>query len=195
MRARIVSVFVIGMVAALLLTGCTIKSNEGQDGKDKKVDIKTPFGNLKVDEGVDARDTGLPLYAGAKPYQKPDSDHNAANVNISSNFFGIKVVAAEYTTLDPPDKVRSFYENALKSYGKVIECKGAYDNNVQVDKSKSDGNAPVDCSDTHGNDMSEVQLKVGTRNHQHVVGVRPDGNGARFSLVYVSVNPGKETGS
>lgn len=193
---RLIPAFIIAIVAALLLTSCTISSKEGQDGKDKKVDIKTPFGNLKVDEGIDPRDTGLPLYAGAKPYQKPGNDHNSANVNISSNFFGIKVVAAEYTTPDTPDKVRSYYENALKSYGKVIACEGAYDNNVQLDKGKSDGNAPVDCSDNHGKDMSEVQLKVGTKNHQHVVGVRPDGTGSRFSLVYVSVNQrGKETGS
>lgn len=195
-RSRsIPAAFVLSVLALLIFSACTIKSNEGENGKDKKVDIKTPFGSLKVDEGVNASDTGLPLYAGATPYEKEKNGHNAANVNISSSFFGIKVVAAEYTTPDPPEKVRNFYQNALRSYGKVVECKGSYDNNVQVNKSsKEDDDAPVDCSDSHGNDKDEVQLKVGTHGRQRVVGVRPDGTGTRFALVYVNTH-GKESGS
>lgn len=177
----------------LAFSACSISQNKSDDGKDK-VDIKTPFGSLKVDEGVDARDTGLPLYAGAKPYEKGENGHNAANVNISSEFFGLKVVAAEYTTPDPPNKVRDFYQNALKSYGKVIECKGSYDNSVNVDKNDKHNDEPVNCSDVHGSNQDEIQLKVGTRNRQRVVGVKPDGGGTRFALVYVNTR-GKESGS
>lgn len=182
------------MVAALIASpACTISSNKSEPGKDK-VDIKTPFGSLKVDEGVDVRDTGLPLYSGAKPYVDKDKDgHNSANVNISSSFFGVKVVAAEFTSPDPPSKVLDFYQKALKSYGKVVECKGSY-NAMKVDRNPENNDAPVDCSDTHGDKDNEVQLKVGTRNHQHVVGVRPDGSGSRFALVYVNTR-GKESGS
>lgn len=176
----------------LVFSACTVTKNEGKDGKDK-VDIKTPFGSLKVDEGVDARDTGLPLYAGAKPYEKSDNGHNAANVNISSEFFGLKVVAAEYTTPDAPNKVRDFYQNALKTYGKVVECKGTYEN-FKYEKGDDNKDTPVDCSDAHGNDPNEIQLKVGTRYHQRVVGLKPDGSGTRFALVYVNTR-GKESGS
>jgi len=49
------------MLGALLaVSACTVTSDKTKDGKDK-VDIKTPFGSLKVDEGVDPRDTGMPL--------------------------------------------------------------------------------------------------------------------------------------
>jgi len=190
------SAFFLISLATLLLVfaGCTIKSNEGKDGKADKVDIKTPFGSLKVDEGVDAKDTGIPLYAGAKPYQKPNNEHNSANVNISSSLFGVKVVAAEFTSTDSPDKVEAFYRNALKTYGRVVECKGTYSDNINVQKdSGKDDDIPVDCGDSHS-DSDGVELKVGTRKHQHVVGVRPDGSGSRFALVYVNTR-GPESGS
>lgn len=194
MNKKISAAFVLAIFALLALSACTISSN-GKEGEDKKVDIKTPFGSLKVDEKVDPRDTGLPLYAGAKPYEKSPNDKGSANVNISSGLFGVKVVVAEFTSPDSPQKVEEFYANALKTYGAIVECKGSYDNNVKVDKSSNGGdNAPVDCSDVHGSNSNEVQLKVGTRNHQHVVAVRPDGSGTRFALVYVNTR-GTESGS
>lgn len=188
------AIFAVSLASLLLFAGCTIQKNEGKDGKADKVDIKTPFGSLKVDEGVDARDTGLPLYAGAKPYHKTDSDHNSANVNISSSFFGVKVVAAEFTSTDSPQKVEDFYRNALKTYGKVVECQGSYNDNVNVQKDNGkDDEKPVSCEDKHGN-SDGIELKVGTNKHQHVVGVRPDGSGSRFALVYINTR-GAESGS
>jgi hypothetical protein len=194
MKSLRTAFFLISLAALLFFAGCTIKSNEGKDGKADKVDIKTPFGSLKVDEGVDVKDTGIPLYAGAKPYQKPNNEHNSANVNISSSFFGVKVVAAEFTSTDSPQKIADYYRNALKTYGKVVECKGSYSDNLNVQKDNNkDDDVPVDCADSHG-DSDGVELKVGTRKHQHVVGIRPDGSGSRFALVYVNTR-GPESGS
>jgi hypothetical protein len=185
--------FVASVVALLMFAGCTI-SEHGEKGKDKKVDIKTPFGSLKVNEDVDPRETGLPLYANSKRYTSGNDTHGA-NVNISSGLFGLKIVVAEFTTPDSPDKVRSFYENALKTYGNVVVCKGEYDNNVKVDKDKDKNlDKPVSCGDSHSDDPNGYQLKVGTEGHQHVVGVKPDGSGTRFALVYVNAR-GEESGS
>ena len=193
-KARFISVWILSIVALLMSAGCTIKTNEGQNEKDKKVDIKTPFGSLKVNEGVDAKETGIPLYAGATPYHKSDDkDGNSANVNISSGFFGLKVVVAEFTTPDPPSKVRSYYQDALKSFGKVVECTGSYET-VNMKKGKEESDHPVDCSDVKGNNHDEIELKVGTESHQHVVGLKPDGSGTRFALVYVNAH-GNESGS
>jgi hypothetical protein len=186
-RTTLISAAIVGL---MMSAGCTIKSNEGKDGKDK-VDIKTPFGSVKVDQGVNPNDTGLPLYAGAVPYEKNGGDHDAANVNISSGLFGIKVVAGEYTTPDAPDKVLDFYQKAMKTYGKVVECKGSY---FRYDRKDKDSDAPVDCSDSHSDSKDEIELKVGTQSHQRVVGVRPNGSGTRFALVYVNTR-GKESGS
>jgi len=38
------------------------------------------------------------------------------------------------------------------------------------------------CEGSHG---SNVELKVGKKDDQHIVAVEPEGNGASFSLVYV----------
>ncbi|HEY3930399.1 MAG TPA: hypothetical protein VGL89_18645 [Candidatus Koribacter sp.] len=181
------------VVASLLFfAACTVHTEDGKDGKGDKVDIKTPFGSLKVDENVDAKDTGLPGYPGAKPYTEKGDGHNAANVNISSEMFGVKVVAAEFTTTDPPSKVHDFYAKALGSYGKVLECKGSY--NITTHKGNNNNDdKPVTC-DNVGSHPEEVELKVGTDNHQHVVGLKPDGSGTRFGLVYVNTR-GKESGS
>ncbi len=182
----------VSVLSLMFFAACTI-SEKGDSGKDKKVDIKTPFGSLKVNEDVDPKDTGLPLYANAKRYTSGNDSHGA-NVNISSSMFGVKVVAVEYTTPDAPDKVRTYYEDALKTYGKVVVCKGEYDNNVKVDRKPDDGDKPVDCSEGHSDNPNEVQLKVGTKARQHVVAVKPDGSGSRFALVYVNAR-GPESGS
>ncbi|ABF43565.1 hypothetical protein Acid345_4565 [Candidatus Koribacter versatilis Ellin345] len=183
---------VVSIALLLMFAGCKI-SERGEDGKDKKVDIKTPFGSLKVDEDVNPKDTGLPLYANSKRYQSGNDSHGA-NVNISSGLFGVKVVAVEFTTPDAPDKVRAYYEDALKTYGKVVVCQGTYNNNVNVDRKPDDADRPVDCSEGHSDNSDGVQLKVGTKARQHVVAVKPDGSGTRFALVYVNAR-GKESGS
>ena len=184
--------WVVSVAMLLMFAGCKI-SSKGEDGKDKKVDIKTPFGSLKVDEDVDPKDTGLPLYANSQRYRSSGDSHGA-NVNISSSAFGVKVVVAEFTTPDAPEKVRSYYEDALKTYGKVVVCQGQYNNNVKVDRKPDDSDKPVDCSEGHSDNPNEVQLKVGTKARQHVVAVKPDGSGSRFALVYVNAH-GAESGS
>jgi hypothetical protein len=37
----------------------------------------------------------------------------------------------------------------------------------------------------------EVELKVGTKQNQHIVAIEPEGSGSKFSLVYVRTH-GKE---
>jgi hypothetical protein len=49
-------------------------------------------------------------------------------------------------------------------------------------KGSKDGSDHLTCDDSHG---SNVELKAGTRNDQHIVAVEPVGKGSSFSLVYV----------
>jgi len=182
-------------VAALatlaILPACSVNVKDRDADGNKKVDISTPIGGIHVDQNADARDTGLPVYPGAK--LKPDTndgDKKSANVNLSLPGFSLKVVAAEFTTDDAPDKVIAYYNKELPKYGKPIQCHGSWTGGGHVNASSNgkDSDKPVSCSNDGSGDS--VELKVGTEGNQHVVAVKPGNPGTRFALVYVRMHTG-----
>ena|SRR5690349_23967091 len=171
-------------IGLLAVSACSINVKKNDSGEDKNVDIKTPFGEIHVDKGADVRDTGLPVYAGARIAPDKGKDEKSANVNISSFGFGLKVVAVKYESDDEPSKVVAFYKEQLKRYGSVLECHKTgqnYSYNHNSDELKCEGD----------NSGQTVELKVGNKNNQHIVEIEPSGRGSNFSLVYVRVR-GKE---
>jgi hypothetical protein len=182
---NIASILALGVVTlgALLLPACSLNVKKEQNGEDKQVDITTPLGGLHVSKGANVSDVGIAVYPGARLKQN-DSDGNdkSANVNISSFGFGLKVVALEYQSNDSPDKLIAYYKDELKKYGKVLECHTAHFD-VDPDIKGSDHSShELTCDGSNG---SNVELKVGTKENQHIVAVEPDGEGSSFSLVYV----------
>ncbi len=174
-----------------LLAGCTIHEDRGASGE-KKVDISTPFGNLKVNTDVDVKDTGLPVYPGAERVQSSDNDKDAATVNISIGAVGLKVVAIKYHSNDSPDKVLAFYRPKMKDFGgKFLECtQQSFDSySYSSDKKDKDEEKELTCDKVHNG--NNVELKAGTPDHQHIVAVKPKGPGSDFALVYV-MKRGKE---
>ena len=180
----------LSFVAAVVLLGCSIHASKDERGKDKDVDIRTPFGSLSVHKGSgDAKDTGLPLYPGARMKTGSDDHDDNANVNISSSMFGLKVVAQKFESDDSADKILSFYEKQMGKYGKVVSCSGG---SMNVHFRRHDKDDPVSCDGHSGHDY-EKELKVGTENNQHVVAVKPSGKGSEFTLVYVRAWDNKDT--
>jgi hypothetical protein len=178
-----------GILAALLLPGCSVNVKKEQNGEDKQVDISTPVGGIHVSKDAKAADVGLALYPGARLKQKNGGDDKSANVNISGFGYGVKVVALEYESDDSPDKLIAFYRDQLKKYGSnVLECHTAH-LDVNADMKDSDHNShDLTCE---GGSGSNIELKVGTKENQHIVAVEPEGKGSSFSLVYVRTH-GKE---
>ena len=171
---------------AMLLAACTVHVDD-KDKDAKKVDIQTPVANLKVDTSSAATDNGIPVYPGATPRPEENGDKHRANVNIGGMGFGLKVIAAEYNTPDSPEKVKAFYLDKLKKWGNVLECKGTGghdDGNMNF----SDDDQKLSCKDSKGDGW---ELKVGTPHNQHLVAVRPDGDGTRFGTVFIQIH-GKE---
>jgi hypothetical protein len=169
----------------LLLPACSVNVKKEANGEDKQVDIKTLVGGIHVSKQADASDVGLAIYPGARLKLKgSDGDDKSANVNISGFGFGVKVVALEYQTDDAPAKLIAFYKDQLKKYGSVLECHSSKHVSVDAEFSgKSGGEShELTCDSTSGN---HVELKVGTRENQHIVAVEPEGKGSSFSLVYV----------
>ena len=175
----------------LLLGACSI-SVDDKDKKDKKVDIQTPFANLKVDSNQKAVDNGIPVYPGAhlRPADK-DGDSHSANINLGAMGFGLKVIAAEYETDDPPEKVKAFYEDKMKHFGNMLVCNGhsgGPDVHVSVHE-KDEDHGKLSCSDTKGEGW---EIKAGTGDDEHLVSIEPKGSGTRFGTVLVQTK-GKET--
>ena len=190
MRTKKQILFILlALVAAVVLIGCSIHASKDERGKDKDVDIRTPFGSLSVHKGSgDAKDTGLPLYPGARLKSGSDHDDNA-NVNISSSMFGLKVVAQKFESDDSSDKVLGFYEKQMGKYGSVISCSGG---NMNVRFRRHDKDDPVSCDGHSGHDYDK-ELKVGTENNQHVVAVKSSSRGSEFTVVYVRAWDNKDT--
>jgi len=190
LRTRTRRIIALTFAASLTLPACSVSVKDHSDGDNSKVDIETPVGAIHVNEEAKVQDTGLAVYPGAR--QKPNTNHDSksANVNISSSFFGVKVVAIEYESGDSPDKVIAFYQDQLKKYGEVIQCrtsKHGGDMSVRAGDHK-DSSKPVSCE---GNSGNVVELKVGTEDNQHLVSVEPEGKGSDFALVYI-LTRGKE---
>ena len=184
-RSQIVSTFAIGLatLATLLLPACSVNVKKEENGKDKQVDIDTPVGGIHVSKGANVADVGLAVYPGARLRQKDsDGEDKSANVNISGFGFGLKVVALEYESDDAPEKLVAYYRDQLQKYGHVLECHTSHFN-VNTDMKDSDhGSHELTCEGTSGRN---IELKVGTKENQHIVAVEPGGKGSNFSLVYV----------
>jgi len=173
----------------LLLAGCSVNVKKNADESDKKVDIETPFGGIHVSKEADIKDIGLPLYPGARPAKKEsDKEEQSANVNISSSVFGLKVIAQQFESDDSPDKLIGFYTSELKKYGKVLDCKGSWHAgghaSVHHDSSEKESDE-LTCDNE--SDGKTTELKVGIKENQRIVAIKPEGKRTKFALVHVQI--------
>jgi len=188
-----VSVLFVSMV--LLVSACHVNVKKDAEDRDKKVDIETPIGGIHVSKAADLRSIGLPIYPGARQVEKEEEGkEKSANVNISTSFFGLKVAAQEFESIDPPEKLIAFYGDALKKYGAVITChhswQGGGDVNVNIGNDKSGKKSKaLECKNESGGTTTE--LKVGTKENQHIVSVEAQGTGSKFGLAHVEVHGGE----
>ena len=167
--------------AILLLSACSVNVRKDQNGQDKQVDIRSPLGGIHVGKGVNPDDVGIAVYPGATLKEKGNGEDKSANVNLSGFGYGLKVVALEYESTDSPDKLVAFYKDQLKKYGSVLVCHTA-GMNVNAGIRKHDDSNELTCESDGG---QNVELKVGTRDDQHIVAIESSGSGSNFSLVYV----------
>lgn len=189
MRHQVLKGWVVVALAGFMgisLGGCSL-SVDDKDKQNGKVDIQTPFANLKVDSSEKAADNGIPIYPGAHPRPAENGDNHSANINMGAAGFGLKVIAAEYETDDPPEKVKAFYQDKMKRFGKVLVCKGhssGSDVHISVDQ-KDDNDNKLSCSDTSGNGW---EIKAGTSDDERLVSIEPHGSGTRFGTVLLQTH-------
>jgi hypothetical protein len=167
------------------MSGCRVDTN--RQGDNQNVKVATPFGGVQVktNGAMNVEGIGLPVYPGAELVKKKDKDNGSADVNLSFGRFQLRVKAANYRTPDDPEKVSSFYKDAMKRYGAVIEC-----NHDQPVGTPTQTNEGLMCSDgdkrhesVSANVSGKTELKTGSKQHQHIVAIEPEGSGTKFGLV------------
>lgn len=164
------------VATSLVLPACGMTVDRDDQGRNAKVDIRTPLGNLNVRTNIDAAATGLPVYPGARPVRGHRHEPESADVNVGNSYFGVKVVAAKFEHTDAPEPIVNFYKNAMQAYGDVVECHG------NIDFQGGRRSHPV-CKERARS--REVQLAAGTEDRHRIVVVKPRGTGSEFSAVYI----------
>lgn len=185
------------LAITLLSTGCMVEKR-GANG-DEDVKIATPLGGMQVKTNAAAVEAniGLPVYPGAvEEAKKSGDDDNAADVNMSFGNFHLRVNAASYRSADPPAKVQAFYQKALGQYGDVIQCRGKtavgqptrtkQGLTCEDDEKGKHSNAHVD----YDSDSSDLELKAGSHQRQHIVGITAKDGGTKFGLVELELPSG-----
>ncbi|HEY5215063.1 MAG TPA: hypothetical protein VIJ38_18790 [Acidobacteriaceae bacterium] len=169
----------------LLLAGCHI--SEHKNGNRDNVDIGTPFGSMQVktSDSADASAIGLAAYPGAIPVNDKGDDSNSADINMSFGNFHLGVKAAGFQTSDSQDKVIAFYRKDLAArYGDVIECRA---NKSIGSPTRTSQGLTCDDKDDHRKvkveDSDNIELRAGSEQHQHIVGIKPHDGGTKIGLV------------
>lgn len=154
----------------------------GKDGSD--------VGGLVISAQATAREAGLPLYPGARPHKDEKDDSSGAKLGLWGTSFGFKLVALKMESDDSQEKVAAFYQKALAKYGTVLNCSDSA--KTQSDKDKNDPSKKLTCGDDHP-DAGGLLFKVGTKEKQRIVGVKPNGTGCIFHIVYLEARSEDKT--
>lgn len=174
--------------ACLLLAGCRVSTHHHGNGDN--VDVGTPFGSVhvKTDNDANVAGIGLTTYPGAIPVKEHNGeDNDAADINLSFGDFHLGVKAASLESSDSPDKVEGFYRKDLARYGDIIKCRG--NQTIGQPTRTSQG---LTCSENNNQHVHAIhvdagvykfELRAGSSEHEHIVGIEPRDGGTRIGLV------------
>ena len=179
----LVLIFVFTVVLAFRAFG-----QEAGSQHDKKLDIHSSAGEVHLGNDADAGKIGLPTYPGARLRHENEGNSDSANLGISLDSFGIKLVIAKYDSDDAPAKIIAYYREKLKKYGTVIACHThEHGGHVNGDADNHDDRESKELKCEGDNSGPVTELKVGTEDNQHVVAVEAgeSGSGSTFALVYL----------
>jgi hypothetical protein len=184
-----------GLALMAGLAGCRVNVQKDANGKEKTVQVDTPFGGVHVNtDQTSAADLGLPAYPGSQIVVDNDKD-KSADVHLGFGEWELRVRVVNYATPDTREQVTAFYKKALGRYGDVIICQGnapvGAPSTTTEGLTCSDNNSGQVKIDRGGFGSGNFELKAGSRRHQHVVGFEDPNDGkTRFTLVALDLPVG-----
>ena len=161
--------------AAILLVGGAVSS-----GQDSGVNLA-----LHANSHTRAADIGLPNYPGATLY-KDDGNDSGADLGLTAGDFHFALLAVNYVTSDPAERVLAFYRKPLSRYGEVLEChQGKPVGALTVTRSG------LTCGEVEGgnaNSSTDHEIRAGSPHQYRIVGIDDSHPGStRFGLVYLDL--------
>jgi hypothetical protein len=173
-RLRAIQVTAIGLLlAAALPLSAQDKKDSGAMGSGDSI-------GFIASKDASAKEVGPPLYPGARPHKDKSDDSPAAQLGLWGGAWGFKLAVLKLESNDPPEKVAAFYHKALAKYGRVLNCADAAKAAGAQDKTDSE----LSCKDDQP-ENGETVLKAGTKEKQHIVGIKLEGGLSVVQLVYV----------
>lgn len=139
---------------------------------------------LNISGEVAPEETGLRIYPGAKLVEKKSGDGDSAQVQFDFGDYGLKVVVAKLRSDDSPAIIAAFYRDELVRFGEVLDCADAKTKEANRPRDRKSRLLTCDGDKPPKNGML---FKAGSKSDQHVVDIRPKGEGSEFSLVHVVV--------
>lgn len=167
---------------------------QAQSSQDKPSDNDNISASFNLGKDASAKDVGLPLYPGSHRHQDSKDDSASLNMGLSGGSSGFKMAMLKMDSTDSPDKIAAFYRKALSKYGKVLICSGPGSDSPASAKDSSAGatkdaakSSTLSC-DNDKPDKDDIELKAGTKQNQHVVGIKPEGAVTTYQLVYIETH-------
>jgi hypothetical protein len=202
MSYKSMSLLAASLVLAAGAAGCRVHVDKGANGEDKTVQVDTPFGGVHVNtDQVSAADLGLPVYPGAEQV-KNDDKHKSADVHLGFGEWQLRVRAVNYATTDSREQVAAFYKKALGRYGDVLTCEdkspvgtpAVTQEGLTCTDDGKNSNVHIDSDDNLI--KKDLELKAGSKRHQHIVGFeKPKDGKTIFALVALDLPAGTEKSS
>jgi len=172
----------IAMLGLPFLAALPLQAQDKKDSGKSDSELNRNSIGFIASKEANAKDVGLPLYPGARPHKDASDDSAAARLGLWGGNSGFKLAVLKLESDDAPEKVAAFYRKALAKYGKVLDCR---DSSITVgEEEKGSSSNELGC-DEDRSDKGELVLKAGTKEEQHLVGIKTSKELTVFQLIYV----------
>jgi hypothetical protein len=192
------------LAATATLALAALSAGSAYAGETSKVSLKAFGAGINLDPSPKIEETGLPLYPGASldrgRHRGEDGDHgDGVNLNLWFGSYGLKVVVVKLKSEDNVADVERFYQQALASYGEVLDCTDTRRGESAAERraiAKANKNSSVlTCGDTQLNKSARRDgkfYKAGTKAKQYAVAIQSDGSGANIQLLHFEKRGGDD---
>ena len=156
-----------------------VKVQVSQGLNSKEVTVKTPFGAMQVNKGVEVTEAslGLPIY----PDARPAKDDRSATVSLGlPGKTRLRIVAGQFDSGDSLEKVRDFYRSRLTAEDGAFTIEARIDSDHHDLDDKTTGN----FTGTDGEGKTVFKLKG--KEDERIVALESRNDGTRIELVRVS---------